>query len=67
MKVNRMVYMYYGPNSFTPLGVKIKIKIKAKKSEVLIVNLKEKQKQNGTVQMYCISPPLEFIPSNLSH
>ena len=59
--------MYYGPNSFTPLGVKIKIKIKAKKSEVLIVNLKEKQKQNGTVQMYCISPPLEFIPSNLSH
>ena len=59
--------MYYGPNSFTPLGVKIKRKIKAKKSKVLIVNLKEKQKQNGTVQTYCISPPLEFIPSNLSH
>lgn len=39
MKVNKRVYMYYGPNSFTPLGVKIKRKIKAKKSKVLIVNL----------------------------
>lgn len=60
MKINKRVY--YGPNSFTPLGVKIKIKIKAKKSKVPIVNLKEKQKQKGTVQRYCISPPLEFIP-----
>ena len=59
--------MYYGPDSFTSLGIKIKIEIKAKKSKVLIVNLKEKQKQNGTVQTYCISLPLEFIPSNLSH
>ena len=57
MKINKRVHMYYGPNSFTPLGIKIKIKI----------NVKEKQKQNGTVQTYCIPPPLEFIPSNLGH
>ena len=57
MKVNKRVYRYYGPHSFIPLDVKIKIKI----------NLKEKQKQNGTVQTYHIPPPIEFIPSNLSH
>ena len=61
-EINKRVYMYYRPNSFSPLGVKIKIKVNAKWI-VLIVNLKEKQKQNGTVQIYCISPPLELFYS----